>query len=201
MSIALRDANRALLAAVNDAIGGDSGRAAAFKDAAAGYAAGRLTPDAYLSVVLDAGLAHLLPDMVALLPAGARRDELTGAAAAAGLLDEGAAAAALATAAAAAAWPCSGCTLLNAPSALRCEACGRKAPPRVKAGSGGGGSSAPPPPQRGGRRPKFERVRLNSGNADATRAFLESTGAVAVRPGNVWTHRGGGAETLRRQGE
>ena len=35
---------------------------------------------------------------------------------------------------------------------------------------------------------KFERIRLTSGDARATEAFLVDSGAV-VRPGNVWTQR------------
>ena len=181
-STALRDANRALLAAVVAAVG--DGGAARFRAVAADYANGRLTAPSYVEALTDAGLEHLVGAMVATMPAGARRAALFDAAAAAG---------APLPATGAASWTCAACTLHNAAGSVRCEACGKRAPPGARGGVGPprGAASGDPPPH-GGRKPKFERVRLTSGDAAATRAFLEASGAAPVRPGNVWTHRRGG---------
>ena len=105
---------------------------------------------------------------------------------------------------AAGAWSCARCTLVNAPTAVVCEVCGALRSKQQK--KGGWGAAAGPSSsqqqqqqqsqtQNGGsgsgkekKKPKFERVRLTSGDSRATEAFLVESGAV-VRPGNVWTHR------------
>lgn len=102
------------------------------------------------------------------------------------------------------AWPCSRCTLVNAPTAVVCEVCGALRSKQQQQQQRGGeeGAGAPSqqqqqqqPTQVGNnnsgkekKKSKFERIRLTSGDARATEAFLVDSGAV-VRPGNVWTQR------------
>ena len=90
---------------------------------------------------------------------------------------------------------------VNAPTAVVCEVCGalrskqqQQQQQQGHASSSSSSSSAAPPSQQSGgggkekKKPKFERIRLTSGDARATEAFLVESGAV-VRPGNVWTQR------------
>lgn len=48
--------------------------------------------------------------------------------------------------------------------------------------------------------PKFDRLRVTGGDGMATQDWLESTGAVPVRPQNVWTHNRSSADHAKQAG-
>ncbi|KAL4532947.1 hypothetical protein Ndes2526A_g08409 [Nannochloris sp. 'desiccata'] len=147
---------------------GDEVKFSEFKSKSAAWVKGEITSKAYHSAVSSLGLVSVVPELASTCPDASKRDELlavhTSAFAAPPLpsnqqqtswMPPEAAAAGAAHAAKNSSWSCATCTLVNAPAAVICEACGnRKALPgdapsqwagggAGAAGGGGGGSSKP----------------------------------------------------------
>lgn len=168
ISSALRAANRELVAKIKARLGSDEVKFSEFKSKSAAWVKGEITSKAYHSAVSSLGLVSVVPELASTCPDASKRDELlavhTSAFAAPPLpsnqqqtswMPPEAAAAGAAHAAKNSSWSCATCTLVNAPAAVICEACGnRKALPgdapsqwagggAGAAGGGGGGSSKP----------------------------------------------------------
>ena len=198
----------------------------AFRRKSGAFMHGDITAEDYHRDVVDLGLANLAPQMAALLPDEAKRSTLlaahraffssdnssgahSGSASTGRWVPPEAAAAAAAQFEARGLWTCPQCTLLNAPSAVQCEACSHVRPhhaeeqqdeevhqakqasvektndvPRPEDGK-------PAPSAKPRKIPKFERLRLTGGDAVATQAWLDTSGGTkpAVKPQNVWTQR------------
>jgi len=143
VSSALRAANRELVAKIKARLGSDEVKFSEFKNKSAAWIKGEITSKPYHSAVSSLGLVSVVPELASTCPDAAKRDELlavhTSAFAArppsgsqhqTSWMPPEAAAAGSAHAAKNSSWSCATCTLVNAPAAVVCEACGnRKALP------------------------------------------------------------------------
>jgi hypothetical protein len=147
VSAALRAANRDLVAKIKTRLG-DGGRFDEFRQRSAAWVKGDMTSSAYHAAVAAMGLVSVVPELAASCPDAKKREELLRVHAAAfegppprgaapgSWMPPEAAAAAVEAAAAKSSWACGTCTLVNAPEAVTCEACGHPKPRReLEAGS------------------------------------------------------------------
>jgi hypothetical protein len=158
ISSALRNANRELVAKIKARLGSDAAKFSEFKNKSAAWVKGDITSKAYHSAVSSLGLVSVVPELASTCPDAKKRDELLAVHTSAfsarppstssqqGWMPPEAAAAGAAHAAANSSWACGTCTLVNAPAAIVCEACGNRktlpgeGPSQWASGGGGGGS-------------------------------------------------------------
>lgn len=141
ISEALRNANRELVDKIKKRLGNDDAFAE-FRQRSAAWVKGEIDPEAYHAAVASMGLVSLVPELASTCPDAEKRTELLRVHATAfssehpnessgGLwMPPEAAIAGAAHAAANSSWRCDSCTLINAPAAMTCEACGRGRPPK-----------------------------------------------------------------------
>ena len=138
ISSALRAANKELISKIKTRLG-DGDRFAEFKKQSAAWVKGALSSQAYHAAVSSMGLVSVVPELATTCPDAKKRDELLDVHAAAftesapsgksgNWMPPEAAMAAAAHAAAHSSWSCGTCTLVNAPAAVTCEACGNPKP-------------------------------------------------------------------------
>lgn len=138
ISSALRAANKELISKIKTRLG-DGDRFAEFRRQSAAWVKGELSSQAYHAAVASLGLASVVPELASTCPDEAKREELLAVHVAAfsdsapsgasgSWMPPEAAAAGAAHAAGNSSWSCGVCTLVNAPAAVTCEACGHPKP-------------------------------------------------------------------------
>ncbi len=167
ISSALRAANRELVAKIKARLGSDEAKFTEFKNKSAAWVKGEINSKAYHSAVSSLGLVSIVPELASTCPDASKRDELLAVHTSAfssrpppsssqqSWLPPEAAAAGAAHAAKNSSWSCSACTLVNAPAAIVCEACGnRKALTGLAPSQWAGTSAAGGGHQGGGNKPQ-----------------------------------------------
>ena len=149
VSEALRSANRTLVQRIKNRL--TASQFENFKSLSSSWLKGNTDSQTYHQSIGNLGLAGVVPDLAATCPDGIRREELltihknafSSGEHAKGWVPPEAAEAAVRHAESNSSWSCSVCTLLNAPGARTCEACGQ---PRKTAdiGQWGAGNGSAP---------------------------------------------------------
>ncbi|KAL3156593.1 hypothetical protein ABBQ38_000883 [Trebouxia sp. C0009 RCD-2024] len=209
VSDALKAANKAVIDKVRQRVSPED--FIQFKQQSALFMRGEASAQAFHSQVVALGLAALLPHLAALCPDALKRSDLLEAHRTA-FINEGtakggggwvppeAAAAAVDQATLFSSWTCPACTLINAPQAFTCEACGSLRPSSSSAAaqddrpttSAAGHDDARQEADKGkkkGKTAKFERLRITGGDAVATQKWLDTAGGQRTKPQNVWTQQ------------
>lgn len=137
ISEALRQANKILIEKIRSQL--DAGQFAQFRQQSAAWVRGETSSQQYHEAVAELGLVSLVPDLASTCPDGEKRAELLavhreaftpdGKAKGKGKwVPPEAAAVAARLAEQNSSWQCGACTLVNAPAARVCEACGQLRP-------------------------------------------------------------------------